>query len=326
MKNGTGIYLGDGWVLTPYHVYQSEAEHSRITLDQQRFDEIPQSSKRIKFNANTDADLVMFRINGNPSTDYINIRQSGLSTNQEITLISTGRIRSGAEQSWEIGGKTYWGFNTSETREKRWGTNKVTDLPTPLSIGYGTTEAFLTWFNKTPRRNEETQPVDKDSGGGAFARDGGQWELTGLVLAIGTQAGYPASAPDPLMHAIYGNAAYYADLTEYASQIDTYRLTPLAGDADWNGTVDLVDFTRLREDFGQVGTGLRTDFDGSGVVDGGDLDILQRNFGMISGSGITLPSLAAPPTPILAPEPGTMLVIAFGAPLLLRSRKRRGQI
>jgi hypothetical protein len=338
MYNGTGVYLGDGWVLTPYHVYEHSAGHSYIMLDRQ-YDEIADTAQRIKFDEDTDADLVMFRVNGNPKLYpdnedgpvVVNIRQAPVSVSSELaTIIGTGFGREGDMQTWNIQGKTYEGYNTSDTRVKQWGTNMIAEYPTPVTPpgGYGTTEALWTMFDKMPSRAEETQPVDKDSGGAAFldidARPSkSSWELSGLVIAMAAVEDYPSDDLPLKTHAVYDTGAIYADLSPYYSQITAIRLTPLPGDADWNGTVDLVDFSLLRQTFGQTGAGMRTDFDASGVVDDADLEILQHNFGMVSGNGITLPVAAPAFVPVLAPEPATMFVLVGAAPLLLRSRKRR---
>ena len=165
-----------------------------------------------------------------------------------------------------------------------------------------------------------------------FSRDSGagpeciwcRW----LVLATAAPPGYPVDENDePILdstiYGVYGNSAYHADLRRYYDQISDIRLIPLPGDANLDGRVDLEDFVILRQSFGQSGSGLPADFDGINGVEMVDLDILQSNFGLISGSGYP-PSADAPDLKfVLAPEPATLCVLAASAPLLLRSRKRR---
>jgi len=326
MSNGTGIYLGDGWVLTPYHVYSHEAGHSSIQLDRW-YDEILGTSRRIEFDGPGNyADLVMFRINGNPDLDLINIRQAALSVSKSATIISTGKVKDGILQEWEIEGETYSGFGAGTTRAKRWGRNWMYDYHGSVDSGggYGQTDAL--WARFDPERSDETQPVDKDSGGGAFIKVGSTWELAGMVLSVGLNYPHPNDEGiGPGTHAIYGSDAYYADLSTYHSQIFVNRLVPLPGDADWNGRVDLVDFSMLRGSFGQTGSDIRTDFNYDLVVDGDDLEILESNFGMVSGSGINLPGGAPPAAPVLVPEPATIFVLIGAVPLLLKSPTRRGR-
>jgi len=336
MSNGTGIYLGDGWVLAPYHVYKHEAGHSSIELDRW-YDEILGTARRIKFDTGTNADLVMFRINGNPNPYPdpvtgdpipITIRSTGLSGSTSATIISTGRIRDDdGLQSWDIEGKTYEGFATTATFAKRWGRNFLYDYYGSVDSGGGCGQTDALWSKFDDGRNDEVQPVDKDSGGGAFVKVGSTWELAGMILLVGPNYPYPNEhGIMPGTHAIYGSDAFYADLSTYSSQIFVNRLCPLPGDADWNGRVDLMDFGMFRASFGQTGSNLRTDFNYDEVVDEGDLEILENNFGMVSGNGINFPFSAPPMAPVLVPEPATIFVLIGAVPLLLKSSTRRRRV
>jgi len=323
MSIGAGIYLGDGWVLTPYHVYrythpEGSDDLSYLDLDT-RYHEIPGTARRIEHSATADADLMMFRINGNPVLELIEITRVSPST-KEVTIVATGRLRSGSEEVDWPGG--YTGFETVTTRGKRWGENWTSLSTTMVNSFWGSTRSFTTTFDLHGPYGE-AQPVDKDSGGGAFVKKGQDWELAGLVLAIGTPNGY--SGPDPRYNAVYGNGAFYANLATYHPQIEEIRLIPLPGDADWDGDVDITDFAILRSTLGDVGPGLSADFNGDEVVDFTDVEILETNFGMISGSGIPGAGGSAPPamTPVPAPGPATFFMLAAAGPLLLRSRSRR---
>jgi len=83
----------------------------------------------------------------------------------------------------------------------------------------------------------------------------------------------------------------------------------VAGDADRDGDVDLDDLFLVRNNLGGSGGWQEGDFDGNGVVDLNDLFAVRNNFG--SGTA------AAP-----APEPVTITMLATGAGLLLRKRRR----
>jgi hypothetical protein len=236
MSNGTGVYLGDGWVLTAYQIYQHEAGHSSIHLDQ-HYDEIAGTTQRIKYNnSGVDADLVMFRINGNPQLypvdangqpNLVKIRHARLTGSQLATVIGTGLGREGDAVTVEIGGQTYKYFNTSKDRVKQWGTNWMSDYNDSVTPpgGYGTTEALYTMFDDV-NRNEETQPVDKDFGGAAFVKRGLDWELAGIVLAYAAMEGYPSGDLPLKDHAVYGTGAIYADLSVYYDQISAIRSIP----------------------------------------------------------------------------------------------------
>ena len=60
----------------------------------------------------------------------------------------------------------------------------------------------------------------------------------------------------------------------------------LLGDANYSKSVDIVDFGRLRANFGQAGrTFAQGDFNYTGTVDIADFGILRGNFGLSLGSG-----------------------------------------
>ena len=335
MSNGTGVYLGDGWVLTPYHVYRREAGHSYIQLDR-RYDEIFGTSRRIELDG-TNADLVMFRINGNPDLDLIEIRETAVPNSESATLISIGRIKDGNLQEWVIEDETYWGFGTTTPRAKRWGRNRVFDYNGSMGSGqdFGETEALYARFDQG--QSDEAQPVDKDSGGGVFIKVGSTWELAGMILLVGPNYPYdPHEVPPPEVtpgtHAIYGSYAYYADLMAYHEQISNIRDIRLPGDADRNGRVDIVDFSILRGSFGQSGSDItpyfNADFDDDLDVDKDDLGILENHFGMVSG-GYNHPDQLEGGAPamalVLVPEPATIFVLIGAVPLLLKSPRRRGR-
>ena len=91
----------------------------------------------------------------------------------------------------------------------RWGTNHITAY-VPGGIGF--TEAFFTTFDEA-QPDHEAQSTVGDSGGGVFAKDGPDWKLAGIMIALGN---FP---PQTLMTALYGNVTYSADVSAYSDQI-----------------------------------------------------------------------------------------------------------
>jgi hypothetical protein len=55
--------------------------------------------------------------------------------------------------------------------------------------------------------------------------------------------------------------------------------SPIPGDIDGNGKVDIFDYNFMLTDFGKVGSGIGSDLDGNGKVDIFDYNILLTNFG-----------------------------------------------
>jgi hypothetical protein len=68
-----------------------------------------------------------------------------------------------------------------------------------------------------------------------FIKDGGVWELAGVMFAIGEYAGQPAEL------ALYGNLTYAADLASYRSQIIEIARPECSDEVDNDGD-SLIDF------------------------------------------------------------------------------------
>ncbi|MEM7681798.1 MAG: DUF4350 domain-containing protein [Planctomycetota bacterium] len=89
------------------------------------------------------------------------------------------------------------------------------------------------------------------------------------------------------------------------------------GDANADGTVDLLDFDALAQNFGSgpgfIGGVAGGDFNGDGVVDLLDFDLLAQNFGADSS--------AVNPGAAVVAEPATLGLLALAAPAMLRRRR-----
>ncbi len=316
MSIGSGTYLGDGWVLTAFHVYSHDPDGaSHIDLDQ-RYYEVPGTARRLEYSSTTSADLVMFRIDGNPDLPMIGISSSS-PLNQEITIIANGRSPLG--DLVDFGGG-YEGFQLSSVKDKRWGRNETSGYVSSTSSAYGRTKTFKTYFDSLGLGDDECQPVVNDSGASVFAQvSEDNWALAGVALSVGTPNGY--TGPNVVYNAVYGNHAYYADLASYRSQIDAIRLVPLPGDADWDGDVDSVDIDILKATFGQTGSDLQADFNDDDTVNLSDFAIIREYFGKVSGNGV--PGAEGLPLQMV-PEPATLILMAAGLPLLMK-RKRKSR-
>jgi autotransporter-associated beta strand protein len=92
-----------------------------------------------------------------------------------------------------------------------------------------------------------------------------------------------------------------------------YVMFGSSGDINGDGVVDAADYIILKQNFGQSPptAGQDGDFDGDGLVEWDDLQTMMANFGTRSVGG-------AP----AAPEPGSVMLLMFGAAALLRRRQR----
>jgi len=89
----------------------------------------------------------------------------------------------------------------------------------------------------------------------------------------------------------------------------------LSGDTNLDDVVDAQDVNNLMSQFGRPPDEYNADFNGDGIVDLADFVIQRQNFGV--NQFIT----QSPETGSAAPEPTTLILLAFGLPLLIKQRK-----
>jgi hypothetical protein len=218
IRNGLcAIYLRNGWVLTANHVATGPVELGGVV-----YDAVPGSAVRIGNGDGTEADLKVFALTPDPGLPELPIRSNRNLPKGEVTLIGNGRNRGAATDSDD---PTVWvpppahpqpaiaGYLWGSGRTLRWGRNIVAgEWPGDPDD----TVAFYTIFDAPGSRNyttHESQGAPGDSGGGVFAKQGGSWELAGIMYLIGLYDGQVANS------ALYGNWTGAADLSFYRDEI-----------------------------------------------------------------------------------------------------------
>jgi hypothetical protein len=198
----TVVYLGHRWVLTANHVGAGD-----VVILGQTYSAVPGSTVRLENPDTSQADLIVFKIFGDPGLPPLNIASFAPWPNEPLTLIGYGRNR-GAATSW-MGVDGYaWGSG----RTMRWGTNEVADtLLTVLD-----TQSFSTTFTDPADPGataDEAAGANGDSGGAVFIKASGAWYLVGTIFAISEYEGQPANT------SLYGNKLFAAALVFYRDDI-----------------------------------------------------------------------------------------------------------
>ncbi len=232
----SGIYLGeyDGgyWVLSAAHVGPGN-----FTLDANTYTYVNGSVVAITNPDNSPSDLIVFRIT-TPPPSLLNLELAeSTAVSDEVTMIGNGRNRAASETTWFVDtGTSPNVWSTTSTPEsdttaqgyvwaagntKRWGDNVVSGTSTISYSVSGTTRTVHTVNTTFSDIDGEGQAAIGDSGGGVFhLNDSGTpmplddfWELTGMMVTIGTFSGQPEST------AVYGNLTYAVDISYYRDEI-----------------------------------------------------------------------------------------------------------
>lgn len=207
----TVLYLGYGWVLTANHVGAGD-----VILAGQTYKAVPNSAVRLFNQDGTSADLLLFKLAAWPPIPNLVIASQTPGVGTVATLIGNGADR-GAAIAWN----GFVGFSWGTTNTIRWGTAPVAEQALNLSLAGSVTRAFTTTFIRGTR-SFSAQAAVGDSGGAAFVKVDGVWELAGVMVAIDTYDGQPAST------SLYGNHTFAADLPTYRAQILS-TITPSCG-------------------------------------------------------------------------------------------------
>ncbi len=245
--NASVTYLGNRWVLT--------AGHNTIgsSTGPVRFGGVPYTvdDSSITFLHNPDntlADLKLFQITTDPGLPAItpDLISSSAPSGRQI-MIGNGLDR-GDQFYWNVdmqpnpwqwtqqpepsnpGPNDFSGFQMSLSHHIRWGENEVlnTGLLTltafdpqnnPLWVnGYSTEFDDTVYTGVTPLPSEALVSLG-DSGGAVFQLEGGQWKLSGIMVAFAELYSGQPQAPAGIPYAVFGNESLIADLSVYRDEI-----------------------------------------------------------------------------------------------------------
>jgi hypothetical protein len=227
---GNGVYLGDRWVLTVAHVGAGDIVLAGTTYAAELGSAVQLTNAGAP-GRTASTDLMLYRLATEPvGLAPVTIAATSPGVGTAVTMIGSGRAR-GAFTEWTVDDSvTPWvwtevssggdaaGYQTTSTRQMRWGTNTIaandlwfraSDLNPPLDV-----KSVATLF-EAEFGTSEAQAVNNDSGGAVFAKNGGAWELAGMIFDVSGYSGQPS----PAFTAVIGNTTYSVDLSYYRPQI-----------------------------------------------------------------------------------------------------------
>ena len=223
---GTGVYIGNDWVLTTKQVGGGS-----IVLNGGTYAMLAGSGTQLTNGGEPGktplTNLYLFRLATTPIGLGSVAIASSSGTGAAVTMIGAGLDR-GAFTQWDINmaanpwtwtevqsGGNAAGYQTLSTREMRWGTNTGDSVGGWIASVYGDTNFVATTFNYSGSESTEAQAASGDFGGGVFHKNGSTWELTGLIVGV---VGF-SGQPNPEENAVFGNETLVADLSFYRPQI-----------------------------------------------------------------------------------------------------------
>ncbi len=161
---GTGIYLESQWVLTAAHVGEGN-----IVLRSQTFSAVSGTTHRLLNADNSETDIILFRISGDPGLPSLQISEQTPSIGSDLVMIGAGRNREADVTRWDEDWKedpegSTEGYKWTGSRTMRWGTNTIDDLET-FDVEWGEVDSLVTEFSDTEGSGQGTPG---DSGGAVF--------------------------------------------------------------------------------------------------------------------------------------------------------------
>jgi hypothetical protein len=206
---GTGVYLGDGWVLTSTHVGCLPFKLSDGTI----YRPLKGTWNVLSNSDGTRSDIAVFRVDIGDKQSSIRklpdvvVNDKALAANSPVVLIGTGFVE---VESKNEASEVSFGSHIRSVRRKRWAMASLDQaLKAPAATAGGLrTRSFATSFCKRPFAG---QAAEGDSGGPAFVYDAldKRWELAGCIFAVSQLSTFVP----------YGARTYVGDLTAYRNQI-----------------------------------------------------------------------------------------------------------
>jgi hypothetical protein len=257
---GSGIYLGNQWVLTATHIGTVSAG-TEFDVNGAAFFSDGNVVRLNNPSDNSPTDLEVFHLTADPGLPRLTLSGSTPAVGTSIFVTGFGLTRSANVQYYSVtgtGDATVWtplpgptgsnasGYTESTPNVMRWGTNLTNTPPGAtggaatevINAGFGNVTVFASTFD-TAGTSSEAQVSRGDSGGGVF--DAGN-VLVGMNDVAFTFQNQPADT------AIFGDQSGFADIATYRSQIENITGVPEPSTVGWVlvGTVSVMARHRRR--------------------------------------------------------------------------------
>lgn len=214
---GSGVYLGNGYVLTSAHVgcypfRMSDGSIYKPSYDTWRVLKNPDGGKsdlaifRVKVG---DANSSLAKLGNLPVGNVIEDLDLENGDDTPMIMIGTGFVEKDVPAT-ATASDLIPGYTVHGKRETRWGINseaRLLDKPVTTAGGLRTS-CFVTSFDPS---EAEAQAADGDSGGAMFAysEERDQWELVGCIIAVSQKGA----------HVAYGSQTFMGNLDSYRTEL-----------------------------------------------------------------------------------------------------------
>jgi hypothetical protein len=196
---GTGVYLGNRYVLTAGHV--GPLTSVKVGL----VDYLIDSSPAVAIGT---ADMKLVRLASDPGLGGVRLNNNPLGDGGEAYLVGYGVGR--ASTSSPGSSPVTWG--DSSTAIKRWGTNLVDGAILGAEVAGYTSDLLRTEFNSNAGVNEAALTI-YDSGSALFRQIGSDWYLVGLGAYV-QNSGYSLASTQ--FNSKDSDDSYFIRISSYA--------------------------------------------------------------------------------------------------------------
>ena len=254
-NNASGVYLGNGFVLTAQHVNVVDSGIVINGVSYDRDTSFPALQVTEDDSATTYPDVVdlkLVKILGNPTLPALPVVQK-----LPINDATAGDQNAAATMmGWGVGkgaviNNQGWNWGDDATRAQRWGSNSTLDA-TEIAYSGFRYEALLTSFDRSFGSNTGQLSLG-DSGGALFQQFSGAWKLSGIITAVlsyqANAALYDGQFPLPVGDqpdaSSYVRLSRYAHLLRYENWAGTKLGNPAAAesdDGDGDGVSNLLEY------------------------------------------------------------------------------------